>query len=176
MSEPMTSVRALRLLADLGASAWLVRHHELVLEAAVLLCDRVRDRFRLTFDRERVTIGAAIHDVGKIVHPEEMSNPGHQHELAGERLLLDNGVPAIIARVCVTHASWDGADVSIEDLLVALADKLWKGKREAELERRVVDAIAREAKREVWAVFDVLDSICDAIAADGPQRLARSAV
>ena len=70
----------------------------------------------------------------------------------------------------------DAADVSIEDLLVALADKLWKGTRDDELERRVADAIAHEAKREAWAVFDVLDSICESSAADGPERLARSAV
>jgi len=172
----MTSARALRLLADLGASPWLVRHHELVLEAAVLLCDRIERDFRLTFDRARVLAGAALHDAGKIVHPDEMSNPGHEHERAGERLLLANEVPATVARFCVTHASWDAADISIEDLFVALADKLWKGKRDDELERRVADALARDLKREAWAVFDMLDAICEAVASDGPERLARSAV
>jgi hypothetical protein len=34
--------------------------------------------------------------------------------------------------------------------------------------------IVRETKREAWAVFDPLDSICEAIAADGPARLERS--
>jgi len=47
---------------------------------------------------------------------------------------------------------------------------------ECDLERRAVDAIARSGKREAWEVFDALDSICEAIAADGPDRLARSAV
>ena len=176
ISEPMTPARALRLLADLGASPWLVRHHELVLEAAVALCDQARLDFGLAFDRERVLVGAAVHDAGKIVHPDEMSAPGHEHEHAGERLLLDNAVAASIARFCVTHAAWDAEDITIEDLLVALADKLWKGKRDDELERRVADAIAREVKREAWEVFDVLDAICEAIASDGPERLARSVV
>ena len=121
-------------------------------------------------------MGASLHDAGKIVHPDEMSSPGHEHERAGERLLLANAVPAAVARFCVTHASWDTADIAIEDLLVALADKLWKGKRDDELERRVADALARDAKREPWEVFAALDAICEAIAGDGPERLARSAV
>jgi hypothetical protein len=171
----MTTARALALLAELGASPWLVRHHELVLEAAVVLCDRLRRDLGLAFDRERVLAGASLHDAGKIIHTAEMSHPGHQHEAAGERLLLDNGVPATVARFCVTHASWT-ADASIEDLLVALADKLWKGKREDDLERRVADVIARASHREAWEVFDALDAICEAIAADGPTRLARSNV
>src|SRR5262249_50689343 len=120
--------------------------------------------------------GAAIHDAGKIVHPEEMSQPGHEHEPAGRRLLQGRGVPASIARVCVTHASWDAAGIAIEDLLLALAGKLWKGKRDDDLERRVADAIARATTREAWDVFAALDEICEAIAADGPGRLARSQV
>jgi len=123
-----------------------------------------------------VLAGAAIHDAGKIVHPEEMRMPGHQHELAGEHLLLAHGVPPEVARFCVTHAAWNAPDASIEDLLVALADKLWKGKREDDLERRVADAISSAAKREAWETFDVLDAICESIAADGPDRLARSNV
>jgi hypothetical protein len=176
MPDPMTAARALGLLAELGASPWLVRHHELVLEAALVLCDRVEADFALRFDRDHVLVGAALHDAGKIVHPEEMSVPGHQHELAGERLLLANGVTAAVARFCITHARWDAPDASIEDLLVALADTLWKGKREDDLERRVADAIKRAATREAWETFDVLDAICELIAADGTERLARSNV
>ena len=173
-TEPMTPASALRFLADLGASPRLVRHHELVLESATLLCDRVHRDLDLAFDREQVLVGAALHDAGKIVHPEEMRERGRRHELAGERLLVEHGVSASIARFCVTHASWDRPDITIEDLLVALADTLWKGKRDDDLERRVADVIVREMRWEAWAVFDPLDSICEAIAADGPARLERS--
>jgi hypothetical protein len=148
----------------------------LVLEVATLLCDLVFRRFKLTFDREQVLTGATIHDAGKIVHPEEMREPGHQHEAAGERLLMEHGVEPRLARFCVTHASWDAPGTAIEDLLVALADKLWKGKRETELEQLVAEAIARDTEREAWDVFDALDSICEEVAKDGPARLARSVV
>ena len=72
---------------------------------------------------------------GKIIHVDEMSGPGHRHELAGERLLIAQGISEKVARFCVTHAAWDDSDRTVEDLLVALADKLWKGKREEGLER-----------------------------------------
>jgi len=164
----------MQLLRDLGASPWLVRHHELVLEAAVVLCDRVTRDLGVSFDRDRVLAGASLHDAGKIVHPDEMQAPGSRHEAAGEELLLANGVAPAIARCCVTHASWNGPDVTIEDLLVALADKLWKGKREDELEQRAAGAIERATGRPAWEVFDALDAICEAVAADGTDRLARS--
>jgi hypothetical protein len=176
VDESISPNGALRLLAQLGASPWLVRHHELVLEAATLLCDLVRDKFDVTFDREQVLIGAAIHDAGKILHPEEMREPGHQHESAGELLLINHGIPSALSRFCVTHASWQRPGITIEDLFVALADKLWKGKRDEALEQLVVDGIARAVQREPWDVFETLDSICEQIAADGPTRLERSVV
>lgn len=122
----MTPRAALDLLGVLGASPWLVRHHELVLEAAVLICDQLARSWPLPFDRAVVLAGAALHDAGKIVHAEEMSAPGSEHEAAGRELLLGRGVPAGLARFCVTHAAWGAPDCTIEDRLVALADKLWK--------------------------------------------------
>ena len=151
MARSITPRDALLLLADLGASPWLVRHHELVLEAATILCERLCD-LSLAFEREQVLVGAALHDAGKIIHPEEMSIPGSRHELAGQELLTGRGVDATLARFCVTHASWADAGTAIEDLLVALADKLWKGKRDADLERRVADVqyiFAKSAWRPV---------------------------
>ena len=130
-------------------------------------------RIDALFDRALVLAGAALHDAGKIVQPAEMHAPGHLHEEAGAQLLAGR-VPPRIARFCVTHASWHGEP--IEDLLVALADKLWKGKRDEALEAESVDAISRATSRERWAVFAELDAIFDDIAAAGPERLARSNV
>jgi hypothetical protein len=172
----MTPARALALLAELGASAWLVRHHELVVEAATILCDRLPGELDLRFDRDLVLAGAALHDAGKVMHPEEERVPGHAHERAGEQLLLARGVAVAIARCCVTHAAWDADDVAVEDLLVALADKLWKGKRVDDLEQRLAGAIARATRLDRWIVFSTLDALCEEIAADGPARLARSAI
>jgi hypothetical protein len=90
------------------------------------------------------------------------------------RLLVDLGAPQRLVR----HHELvvEAASILLEDLLVALADKLWKGKREQELEARVMEMLAKSARREPWDVFEQLDSICEQIAADGSSRLARSVI
>ena len=167
---------ALKLLGSLGASPWLVRHHELVAEAALVICDRLARDLAVVCDRDLVLVGAALHDAGKIVHPDEMTTAGHRHEPAGQALLAARGVPASISRFCITHARWDAEQCTLEDELVALADKLWKGKRDAALENQLVARIAASTAREPWHVFDRFDAICEAVAVDGPERLARSVV
>jgi hypothetical protein len=164
-----------RVRGVLGAP-WLVRHHELVVEAAIVLCDRLARELGVVFDRDLVLLRASLHDVGKVFHPEEMTVAGSRHEAAGRQLLVDRGVAASIARFCVTHAAWDGSDAAIEDMLVPLADKAWKGKRDDALEQFVIGHIATQTHREPWDVFDYLDAICEAIAAGGPERLSRSIV
>ncbi|MEM8642558.1 MAG: hypothetical protein AAGG51_27630 [Cyanobacteria bacterium P01_G01_bin.54] len=62
----------------------------------------------------------------------------------------------------------------MEELLVALADALWKGKRQTELETLVIEQVALRSGGDYWTVFMALDSCFEAIAADGQQRLWRS--
>jgi hypothetical protein len=66
--------------------------------------------------------------------------------------------------------------VSLEELLVALADKLWKGVRNAQLEERVINEAAKALNRDRWDLFVQLDSLFEDIAADGAARLERSRV
>lgn len=163
---------ALQRLTALGASPHLVQHHAMVGQAAVAIVDGLR-RFDVHFSRHDVIIGAALHDVGKIVHPAEMHGPGHEHEAAGAALLAANGL-ARWARFAITHAEWDAPALALDDLLVALADKLWKGKRVAQLEQRVARRFATATHRELWEVFSELDTLFESVAADGPRRVAAS--
>jgi hypothetical protein len=39
-----------------------------------------------------VLFGAATHDIGKIVHVDDLSGSGSQHEAAGQQLLLEAAV------------------------------------------------------------------------------------
>jgi len=64
--------------------------------------------------------------------------------------------------------------VTLEELLVALADKLWKGVRNPKLEERVIDLVAAALGRSRWDIFVELDTCFEAIAADGSSRLERS--
>ncbi|GAB7038622.1 MULTISPECIES: HD domain-containing protein [Catenuloplanes] len=124
---------------------------------------------QLAFDRELVLSGAALHDIGKVRHPEELSGPGHAHEAAGYALLLDRGEPEPLARSARDHASWTRPDIRTEDLLIALADKIWKAKRVPELEDLVIDRLAATDR---WAAFLRLDDVLQGLADGADARLA----
>jgi hypothetical protein len=65
-------------------------------------------------------------------------------------------------------------DCSLEELLVALADTLWKGKRDDILENRVMDERLKQATYRRWQLFIEMDSCFEFIAAGGTERLKRS--
>jgi putative nucleotidyltransferase with HDIG domain len=161
------------LLRRLGAPERLLLHAELVSEAAGELLTAMRS-FGLQVNEETVRLGAALHDAGKSVHPNELDGQGKQHEEDGEKLLLQAGVPAAIARCCVSHARYGAMEVSFEELLVALSDKLWKGKRDSPLELRVIDEAAKLLNKDRWDLFCELDNCFERIASQGSQRLARN--
>ncbi|MFJ7210305.1 hypothetical protein [Amycolatopsis sp. NPDC098790] len=81
---------------------------------------------------------------------------------AGHALLRSHGVPERLARFAGTHGSWSAPDATAEDLLVSLADKVWKGKR-------VPDGAP--GGRAVGA-FMVLDDELSRIASEADARLA----
>jgi hypothetical protein len=168
-----TPADAHALLRRIGASVRLVTHLQLVGEAAEQLLLGY-ESVGVPCDRKLVLLGVAVHDAGKVLHPEELEGPGSKHEPAGEALLLSHGVQAEVARCCITHAAWQEAGVSFEERSVALADKLWKGKRVDDLEMMVIEEAAHRAGKERWAMFTSLDSLFEEIAAEGPSRLARS--
>lgn len=164
---------AYSLLISLGAPQRLLRHLKLVGEAADQLMSAYDD-IGSPFQRKTIELGVAVHDAGKILFPQELDAAGSIHEPAGEKLLPSNGVQPEIARCCVSHAEWQAAGVTFEELSVALADKLWKGKRVPELELRVIDVAAEKLGADRWDIFDRLDSTFEDVADGGADRLARS--
>ncbi len=148
-------------------------HAELVGEAAGELLFEMR-QLGVPVQEDTVRLGAALHDAGKIIHPNELDSEGNQHEETGEMLLLRAGVPPAVACCCVSHARYASMEVSFEELLVALSDKLWKGKRDSALELRTVDEAAKLLNKDRWGVFCELDNCFERIAAQGSERLARS--
>lgn len=168
-----SSQDAYQLLEALGAPQRLVKHAFLVMEAGESLLAECA-RLGVLVDATFVKIGIVIHDVGKIEFPEELAASGSMHTKAGERLLLEHGVAPQIARCCVSHAYWASMACSLEELLIALADKLWKGKREPLLETFVIDEVAQHLGLARWDVYMELDSEFELVAADGHERLIRS--
>ena len=173
--HPASVTAAVELLRSLNAPPRLLRHVDLVAEAAELLLERFSE-LKVPLDAEFVRVGVILHDAGKILQPAELDNPGSRHEPDGESLLLQHGVSPALARVCRSHARWYEMTVSLEELLVALADKLWKGARKLDLEERVIDRVAASLKTDRWDAFVKLDNLFETIAADGSARLERSRV
>ncbi len=156
-------------LTKIGAPKRLWIHLQLVHDVAVQLSERLES---IPFDRAAVAFGAATHDIGKALHPHELTGSGSAHELAGYEWLITQGEPESRARFARTHAKWADADATIEDLLVSLADKVWKGRREEELEQKIVARIAKATGQQPWDVFMKLDELLGDLAADADERLA----
>ncbi|NUT27864.1 MAG: DUF4253 domain-containing protein [Streptomyces sp.] len=176
------------LLLSLDAPPRLAAHLRAVHDVAVQLVDWVEQRYPdLDLDREAVLFGAATHDVGKAVHVAELSGPGSSHEKAGRELLLAHGFGPELARFAGTHGAWTGPAVTLEDLLVSTADKIWKNKRVPELEDLVVTRLVRatgregeegrkgqegEEGREGWVERLAVDELLERIGGGADHRLA----
>lgn len=172
--SPRALPAAARLLCErLNAPPRLVAHLCLVHDTAVDVVDGLREKFPgLRFDTDAVLFGAATHDLGKVLHPGELVSPGSLHELDGPGLLQRHGVSPELVRFAGTHGAWSTVSLPLEDLLVALADAVWKGRRIDALEAQIVSRITEGTGVEPWEVFDKLDGLLDTVAARGDQRLA----
>jgi HD domain len=165
--------RVAELLSELRSPPRLAAHLRAVHDVAHQLVDSVGQSYpAVSFDREAVLFGAATHDVGKTVHLSELSGPGAAHEEAGQTLLLGHGVSPELARFAATHASWAESRVGLEDLLVSLADKIWKNKRVPDLEDLVVARLAEATGQAVWEEFIALDGVLARIGDEADERLA----
>lgn len=165
---------ALALLRQIGAPPLLIQHHLLVTEAAAQLINGLPENLRRHIKEQNIMIGAALHDAGKILYPNEMTGPGSMHEQAGLDLLLRNGVDPELARFCSTHSDWRQSVLSVEEIFVALADTLWKGKRIHELEELAIHRLAEFAHTEFWSIFIELDKLFQRVAEQADERLERS--
>ena len=158
------------LLGTLGAPDRLIHHAHLVSEAASRILAELKV-LGVTCDASIVELGAVLHDSGKISYLQELTEPGSAHEKAGEALLLAHGVQPGVARCCSSHGSWDSPGVTFEERIVALADRLWKGKRDAALELAIIDEANAQLSLPRWDVFAQLDTGFEDIAAGGSERI-----
>jgi hypothetical protein len=164
---------AYNLLRKLEAPACLLTHIKLVGEALEEIIGFLSE-YNLPIDYNFARLGVILHDAGKIVHSQEFPESGNKHEAEGNRLLLENGVAPELAQCCISHAQYDGNECSIEELLVALSDSIWKGTRVEKLELEIVDMIAALMGKERWDIFLELDDCFEFVASSGGKRLERS--
>lgn len=162
---------AAELLEALDAPPRLAAHLRAVHHVAHGLADAL-SAHGLHADRDAVLFGAATHDIGKVRHVEELSQPGSRHEPAGQEILLQYGVPAELTRFAATHGSWDQPGRTVEELLVSVADKVWKGHRVTALEQLVLDHLVATTDQDQWDAFLRLDDALAAAASDADRLLA----
>jgi hypothetical protein len=164
----------MRMLTEASAPPRLIAHLILVHDVACDFVAQLKLRFpNLQFDSDSVLFGAATHDIGKAVHREELSGQGSLHEIRGQQILLECGIDERLARFAATHGRWKSEpDFPLEDLLVALADNCWRGKRVSELEALVVERLATQSHEPEWKCFSILDEVLQDLASDADARLA----
>jgi len=171
LALPPPAAAALRAL---DASPRLLGHHLIVHHvAATLLVAMAKVWPDVPMNREAVLVGAATHDLGKTLHPEELTGPGRKHENDGPALLEAHGVPPEQARFALTHGQWaHEANPPLEDLVVALANTVWQGTRNQRLEDAITQRVAELEGREIWRVFMELDDMLVSITEDAEIRIA----
>ena len=161
------------ILEEQNAPPRLIAHLILVHDVAVMVIEKVARQWPdLPFDADAVTFGAAIHDIGKIMHPEELRTSGRLHEQAGVMLLTFRGIEHDRARYARTHARWtEEKPYKVEDMLVALADTCWRGMRRRPLEDALVERISVITGAERWESFIHVGRIVEEISVGADARL-----
>lgn len=162
-----------KLLSEIQAPTRLITHLEIVYITAQKIVDEINAAWpMLHYDRQAVLIGAATHDIGKVIYPNELTGPGHEHERVGPELLIQYGIPPHQARFARTHGSWKREmDIQLEDLLVTFADKIWKGARDDELELALAQQIASRGSIEFWESYQNIDKMASKLSEGAHERI-----
>lgn len=160
------------LLDELDCPGLLQRHLILVYNTASDLTQKMKLEFpAFNLLEDEIAFGAATHDIGKIIEKAELSEKGNRHEQMGYNILINYGIADNLARFTKTHGDWKNDQVKTEDLIVSLADKIWKGQRIDALEERLIAAISTAINEDYWTVYSKMDRIITEISAGADIRL-----
>lgn len=159
------------LLQSYNAPQHLQSHLCIVYTTATILLQQLKSKWEhLDIDETAILFGAASHDIGKAIVTEELHQSGNQHEIVGYQLLIQNNIPHRLARFAQTHGNWQEESLEVEDLLVTLADKIWKGKRIPTLEEKICHKMAAILEIDFWEIFVQLDEILIEIVLGADER------
>ena len=160
------------LLEILNSPERLKRHLRIVHATAFEILKQLKVEWpTLDLNQELILFGAATHDIGKTEITDELFESGKRHELTGMIILLNHGFTKEQSRFALTHGNWQDDSLNIEDLLVALSDKIWKGSRIDDLEKLLGQKLSSMLNCNYWDVYGKLDSILSRIALGADEKL-----
>ena len=164
--------RITKMLENLSAPHHLRQHLQIVYTTASELCFLLKQEWpAIEWDEELILFGAGTHDIGKAIIKNELFEKGKEHELVGEKILERFACSKRESRFARTHGNWQEDELQLEDLLVSLADKIWKGKRIEELEEKVGLALANNLNIPYWEIYEKLNHILEKLSMGADQRL-----
>jgi hypothetical protein len=162
----------LEILNQRQAPILLKKHLTLVYNVCIDIIDKLALTWpNLQIIKKEILFGAATHDIGKIFETKELYQAGNRHEIVGYEFLISKEISENLARFTKTHGNWTDENLRIEDLIVTLADKIWKGKRIDELEERISKIISNNINADYWDVYTKLDAIISHISVGADNRL-----
>ena len=160
------------LLDQLDAPKRLNKHLQIVYSTAADILKRIHHEWPdLNINQELVLFGAATHDIGKTKIKSELFESGKRHELVGRDILKELGYSDQWSRFALTHGNWKDDQLTMEDLLVVVADKIWKGKRVEDLEERLGQLMAEDLAMDYWEIYQTLDALLSEITLGADQRI-----
>ncbi len=161
------------LLKRFNVPIRLYKHLKIVNSTASYIIEELKLEWPiLSLNEKEILFGASTHDIGKLVITDELYKKGKEHESEGFKLLKSLGYKDDIARFTITHGNWRGDNLEIEDFIVCLSDKVWKGKRDIELEECIVNKISEMTKIDFWDVSTKLELILEKIVIESDKRIA----
>lgn len=162
----------IEILIELNAPERLKKHLVIVHSTAHKLIRLLKNEWEIIiFEEELVLFGAAIHDIGKTIVIKELYEKGKKHEIVGKEVLSNLGFSERKSRFAYTHGNWEQENLTLEDLLVSLADKIWKGKRLEKLEEKITTIIAANVGLDYWDVYVQFDKILEKLSYGADNRL-----
>jgi putative nucleotidyltransferase with HDIG domain len=161
------------VLKQLDAPQRLIKHLIIVNSTAYYLVEQLKAEWpNLTLNKQEILFGASTHDIGKVIITDELYKTGKNHESEGFKILKKLGYNDKESRFTITHGNWKNSNLQLEDLIVCLSDKIWKGKRLTELEEKVTKEISESTKTDLWDVSMRLDTILEKITIGSDDRIA----
>ena len=151
----------------------LFKHLTIVNSTASLIVEQFKIEWpNLVLNEKEILFGTSTHNIGKTVITNELYKKGKKHESKGFEILKEFGYDNEESRFTITHGNWENKNLKIEDLIECLYDKIWKGKRVNELEKRIIKETSEFTETDFWDISMKFELILENTGVGSDYRIA----